>query len=121
MMGMMGFADIQRFLNDIIHTSRHQQRECSGILFFQVLETRALLCNRTTEDVATRAPSQREYISRKFFLFNTPMMMVICNDNHYHNLQDRGQRESFFESRDENENLTDSISHIETRPRISDT
>ena len=65
MMGMMGFADIQRFLNDIIHTSRHQQRECSGILFFQVLETRALLCYRTTEDFATRAPSQREYISKE--------------------------------------------------------
>ena len=33
----------------------------------------------------------------------------------------RGQRESFFHSRDENENFSDSISHIETRPRISDT
>ena len=28
---------------------------------------------------------------------------------------------SFFQSRDENENFSDSISHIETRPRISDT
>ena len=33
----------------------------------------------------------------------------------------RGQRESFFHYRDENESFSDSISHIETRPRISDT
>ena len=33
----------------------------------------------------------------------------------------RVQRESFFDSRDENESFSDSISHIETRPRISDT
>ena len=33
----------------------------------------------------------------------------------------RGQRESFFHSRDENESFSGSISHIETRPRISDT
>ena len=32
-----------------------------------------------------------------------------------------GQRESFFQSRDENESFSYSISHIETRPRISDT
>ena len=36
-------------------------------------------------------------------------------------LQSRGQRESFFHSRDENESFSDSISHIEMRPRISDT
>ena len=32
-----------------------------------------------------------------------------------------GQRESFFQSRDENESFSDSISFIETRPRIPDT
>ena len=32
-----------------------------------------------------------------------------------------GQRESFFQSRDENESLSDLISFIETRPRIPDT
>ena len=32
-----------------------------------------------------------------------------------------GQRESFFQSRDENESFSYSVSHIETRPRISDT
>ena len=31
-----------------------------------------------------------------------------------------GQRESFFQSRDENESFSDSISFIETRPRIPD-
>ena len=35
--------------------------------------------------------------------------------------QSKGQRESFFYSRDENESFSYSISHIETRPRISDT
>ena len=33
----------------------------------------------------------------------------------------RSQRESFFQSGDENENFSDSISLIETRPKISDT
>ena len=33
----------------------------------------------------------------------------------------RGQKESFFQPRDLNENFFDSISHNETRPRISDT
>ena len=32
-----------------------------------------------------------------------------------------GQRESFFQSRDENESFSDSISFIETRPRVPDT
>ena len=32
-----------------------------------------------------------------------------------------GQRESFFRSRDENESFSDSISFIETRPRVPDT
>ena len=32
-----------------------------------------------------------------------------------------GQRESFFQSRDENESFSDSILFIETRPRIPDT
>ena len=32
-----------------------------------------------------------------------------------------GQRESFFQSRDENESFSYLISHIETRPRICDT
>ena len=36
-------------------------------------------------------------------------------------LQTSGQRESFFQSRDENESFSDSISFIETRPRIPDT
>ena len=35
--------------------------------------------------------------------------------------QSSGQRESFFQSRDENESFSDSISFIETRPRIPDT
>ena len=39
----------------------------------------------------------------------------------YFLLWGRGQRESFFQSRDENENFSDSISLIKTRPRISDT
>ena len=33
----------------------------------------------------------------------------------------RGQRESFFHYRDKNESFSDSILHIEMRPRISDT
>ena len=40
------------------------------------------------------------------------------NDNHYCII---GQRESFFRSRDENESFSDSISFIETRPRVPDT
>ena len=36
-------------------------------------------------------------------------------------LRDIGQRESFFRSRDENESFSDSISFIETRPRVPDT
>ena len=36
-------------------------------------------------------------------------------------VQASGQRESFFQSRDENESFSDSISFIETRLRISDT
>ena len=36
-------------------------------------------------------------------------------------LQSSGQRELFFQSRDENESLSNSISFIETRPRIPDT
>ena len=43
------------------------------------------------------------------------------NEYEYENVCSRGQRESFFSSRDENESFSDSISHIETRPRISDT
>ena len=42
-----------------------------------------------------------------------------CNYNV--KLQSSGQRESFFQSRDENESFSDSISFIETRPRIPDT
>ena len=36
-------------------------------------------------------------------------------------IRSSGQRESFFQSRDENESFSDSISFIETRPRIPDT
>ena len=36
-------------------------------------------------------------------------------------IQHIGQRESFFRSRDENESFSDSISFIETRPRVPDT
>ena len=36
-------------------------------------------------------------------------------------IQGIGQRESFFRSRDENESFSDSISFIETRPRVPDT
>ena len=36
-------------------------------------------------------------------------------------VHDIGQRESFFRSRDENESFSDSISFIETRPRVPDT
>ena len=36
-------------------------------------------------------------------------------------VQISGQRESFFQSRDENESFSDLISFIETRPRIPDT
>ena len=42
----------------------------------------------------------------------------VCDNTKVH---DSGQRESFFQSRDENESFSDSISFIETRPRIPDT
>ena len=81
-------CDIQRFLNDIIHTSRHQQRGSSGILnilhrywkrehFSAIEQLKTLL----------QEHHPNENISVRIF-FNTRMMMVICNDNHCHNLQD---------------------------------
>ena len=52
--------------------------------------------------------------SEEIHIYDTQLM---CNPG----TRTSGQRESFFQSRDENESFSDSISFIETRPRIPDT
>ena len=63
---------------------------------------------------AVQAVSIKEEVECHNRIMRTKVLMMMM-------IWTSGQRESFFQSRDENESFSDSISFIETRPRIPDT
>merc|ERR1712209_247197 len=63
----------------------------------------------------------RTHSTVEFQLFQILPFCHECAMEAFGVLQSSGQQESFFQSRDENESFSDSISFIETRPRIPDT
>ena len=91
----------------------------NSLLMCNILET--AFCLSLTSRFAVLTKTKRAIIPNILYTECWPVRYRFPKTLRVPEVWSSGQRESFFQSRDENERFSDSISFIETRPRVPDT